>query len=126
MIVDKITSDEALSALLNVAIRGAQRLIKNGRFTEPEVVKEALSNYMTENSNTLSWIEDKDLDEDYFLDNATDYLYSEFTDWCKLSGIKTSNITGKKTFYKELAGKFGFEPKTRQRANGKRYFVSKI
>ena len=126
MIVDKITSEEALSALLNVAIRGAQRLIKNGKFTEPEVVKEALSAYKTENSNTLSWIEDKGLDEDYFLDNPTDYLYSEFSDWCKLSGIKASNVTGKKSFYKEIVGKFNFEAKVRQRSNGKRYFVSKI
>ena len=66
MIEDKITTDEAMSYVLNLAIEGAQRLIKNGRFTEPESVKEALEEYKNENSTTLSWIDDQDLDADYF------------------------------------------------------------
>lgn len=123
LIEDKITTDNALSYLLNIGIRGAERLIRQGKFTEPESVREALEAYKADNSTTLSWIEDKDLDIDYFLENPTDKLYSEFVDWCKQSGIKTNNITGKKTFYKEVVGKFDFEEKPRQRASGKRYFV---
>lgn len=126
LIEDKITTDEALSYLLNIGIRGASRLIKRGRFTEPQSVKDALDRYKTENSTTLSWIEDKDLNEDYFLDNPTDQLYADFTDWCKLSGIKSGNITGKKTFFKEIVYKFDFEEKPRQKGGGKRYFVVKI
>lgn len=126
LIEDKITTDEALSYLLNIAIRGATRLIKRGRFTEPESVKEALDRYKTENSTTLSWIDDKGLDEDYFLDNPTDQLYADFTDWCKLSGIKSGNITGKKTFFKEIVYKFGFEERPKQKGGGKRYFIVKI
>jgi len=126
LIEDKITTDTALSYLLNIAIKGAQRLIKRGHFTEPASVKEALEAYKADNSNTLSWIEDKGLNEDYFLDNSTDKLYSDFTDWCKLSGIKTANITGKKTFYKEVIGKYDFEDKPKQKGDGKRYFILKI
>ena len=126
MIADKISTPTALSYLLNLAIRGAQRLIKRGRFTEPESVKEALEAYKADNSNTLSWIEDKGLDEDYFLENSTDKLYSDFTDWCKLSGIKSANTTGKKTFYKEVIAKYDFEDKPKQKADGKRYFILKI
>ena len=91
-------------------------------FTEPETVKAALEAYINENSTTLSWVEDKELTGDYMLSKSTDELYSEFVDWCKLSGIKTSNVTGKKTFYKEMRTKFGFEERPVQRANGKRYF----
>lgn len=126
MIEDKITTDTALSYLLNIGIRGAGRLIKRGHFTEPESVKEALEAYKADNSTTLSWIEDKELNIDYFLKVSTDQLYSEFVDWCKQSGIKQSNITGKKTFYKEVIGKFEFEEKPRQRNGGKRYFIMKI
>lgn len=126
LIEEKITTDNALSYLLNIGIRGATRLIKRGRFTEPESVKEALEHYKTENSTTLSWIDDKALDVDYFLDNSTDKLYADFTDWCKLSGIKSGNITGKKTFYKEIVYKFEFEDRPRQKADGKRYFIVKI
>lgn len=126
LIEDKITTETALSYLLNIGIRGAERLIKRGHFTEPESVREALEAYKADNSTTLSWIEDKDLDMDYFLSKPTDTLYSEFVDWCKVSGIKSNNITGKKTFYKEVVGKFDFEEKPRQRNGGKRYFVIKI
>ena len=126
MIADKISTPTALSYLLNIAIRGANRLMKNGKFTEPASVKEALENYKADNSNTLSWIEDKNISEDYLLDNSTDKLYSDFVDWCKLSGIKSANITGKKSFYKELISKYDFEDKPKQKADGKRYFILKI
>lgn len=126
LIYEKISTDEALSYLLNIGIRGASRLIKRRRFTEPASVREALEHYKTDNSTTLSWIDDKDLDADYFLDHSTDQLYADFTDWCKLSGIKSGNVTGKKTFYKEIIYKFEFEEKPKQRGDGKRYFIVKI
>lgn len=126
MIFDKITTPTALSYLLNIGINGAKMLMKKGRFTEPQSVKMALETYKTDNSTVLSWIEDKELNEDYFLDNARDYLYSEFVDWCKLSGIKSANVTGKKTFFKEVAQKFDFEEKPKQKKDGKRYFILKI
>ena len=126
LIGDKITAPTALSYLLNVAIRGAQRLMRNGFFTEPESVKEALVSYKVENSTVLSWIEDKELDEDYFLDIPRDQSYSEFADWCKVSGIKSGNITGKKTFFREVTQKFDFEEKPKQKNDGKRYFILKI
>jgi putative DNA primase/helicase len=126
MIVDKITTATALSYLLNLAIRGAQRLMRTGHFTEPQSVKDALEAYKADNSTVLSWIEDKELTIDYFLDNPRDKCYSEFADWCKVSGIKSSMITGKKTFFKEVAAKYDFEDKARQKCDGKRYFVVKI
>ena len=124
LIEDKITTPEALSYLLNIGIRGANRLIRQGRFTEPQSVKDALEAYKADNSTVLSWIEDKDLSEDYFLDKPRDVTYSEFADWCKISGIKSANVTGKKSFFKEVAQKFDFEVK--QKKDGKRYFMIKL
>ena len=126
MIVDKITTPEALSYLLNIGIRGAQRLIRVGHFTEPQSVKDALEAYKADNSTVLSWIEDKELTLDYFLDNPRDKTYSEFCDWCKVSGIKSSMITGKKTYFKEVVAKYDFEEKPQQKSDGKRYFILKI
>ena len=63
---------------------------------------------------------------DYFLDNPRDKCYSEFSDWCKVSGVQSKMITGKKTFFKEITAKFDFEEKPRQKRDGKRYFVVKI
>lgn len=126
MIEDKITTDEALSYMLNIGIRGAERLMKRGKFTEPESVKAALEAYKADNSTVLSWIDDKELDLDYFLDTSTDQIYASFSDWCKVSGVKQSNITGKKAFYKEVVSKFDLEDKPKQRHGGKRFFVPKI
>ena len=126
MIADKITSATALSYLLNIGIRGAQRLIRKGHFTEPQVVIDALEAYKADNSTVLSWIEDKELTEDYFLDKPRDVTYSEFSDWCKISGIKPGNVTGKKTYFKEVTQKFDFEERPKQKADGKRYFILKI
>lgn len=126
MIVDKITTPTALSYLLNIGIRGAQRLMKRGHFTEPQSVKEALEAYKADNSTVLSWIEDKGLNEDYFLEKPRDVCYSEFSDWCKVSNIKSNNVTGKKTFFKEVVQKFEFEEKPKQKTDGKRYFIMKI
>ena len=126
MIEDKITTPESLSYMLNMALRGAKRLLKQGHFTEPQSVKDALETYKADNSTVLSWIEDKDLNEDYFLDKPRDVSYSDFCDWCKVSGIKPTNITGKKTFFKEVAQKFDFEESPKQKADGKRYFILKI
>jgi putative DNA primase/helicase len=124
MIMDKITQPTALSYLLNMALRGANRLINNGGFTEPQAVKDALEMYKIDNSNVLTWIEDSDLDEDYFLDNPRDKAFSDFSDWCKRSGVKST--MGKTKFYKEVRVKFDFEEKPRQKADGNRYFTLKI
>lgn len=126
MIGDKITSDSALSYLLNIGIRGAKRLMARGRFTEPQSVIDALEAYKADNSTVLSWIDDKEISEDYLLETPRDTLYSEFGDWCKVSGIKPSNVTGKKTFFKEIANKYYFEDKAKQKSDGKRYFIQKL
>ena len=126
MIVDKITTPTALSYLLNIGIRGAQRLLKRGRYTEPQCVIDALEVYKADNSTVLSWIDDKELTDDYFLNQPRDYLYGEFVDWCKVSGIKVANISGKKTFFKEVVQKFDFDERPRQKHDGKRFFMMKI
>ena len=126
MIEDKVTTDEAMSHLLNIGLRGAQRLLKNGRFTEPESVKKALEQYKTENSTVLSWIDDVGIDERVALATSRKKLYSDFADWCKQSGVKADHVTGKKAFFKEVIAKFGFEAVGQQKSDGQWYFRIKI
>lgn len=126
LIGEKITTDEALSYLLNLAIRGARRLITRGKFTEPRKVKIALNKYKIDNSTVLTYLDDNLLSVTELLEKPKDVLYSEFVDWCKLSGIKTSNITGKKAFYREIIDRYDFDEQPLQKANGKRYFMEKL
>ena len=121
LIKEKIFTDEAFSYLLNLAIKGAKRLLKNKTFTEPDIVKDAMAQYMVDNSNTLSWVEEVELTLQDVCGKPRDELYTDFSNWCKLSNIK--QITGKKTFFKELKDYFDLEEKTRQDSiSGKRYF----
>lgn len=125
-IEDKITTDGALSYLLNLALKGAQRLLKQGGFTQPKIVLEAMEDYKTENSTTLTWVEDEEITLEHVLDTPSAELYTEFSDWCKLSGIKATMITGKKVFNKELMTKYDLDKKQKQKNNGKRYFVMNL
>lgn len=121
LIKEKIVTEEALSYLLNLAIKGARRLMVNKAFTEPECVKLAMEEYKIENSNVLTWVDDVELTVMQVCEKPTDELYTDFTNWCRLSNIK--QITGKKTFYKELKEKFKLDDKTRQDfTTRKRYF----
>lgn len=127
LIEEKITTDEALSYMLNIAINGANRLIKFGKFTEPEKTKNLLEEYKIDNSTVLTWVDDNGKDEDYYLDTSRDELYDIFKTWCDCSGIYYKYVPGKKNFYKEMINIFNFEDKAKLRkADGKRYFVQKL
>ena len=120
LIKDKIVTPEALSYLLNLALKGAQRLIRNNGFTEPKVVTETLETYKVDNSSTLSWVDESEITLQTILDKSSTELYSMFADWCKLGGVKTT--PSRKTFCRELRDRFDLDANMRQGSNGKRYF----
>lgn len=125
LIYEKITSDTALSYLLNLAIKGLRRLLTNKRFTTPKVVEQAKIKYMIENSTVLTWVDETDVMVDEILTTPANDLYIKFTDWCKISNIR--EVTGKKSFNRELIRKFGLAEQQIQKrmTDGlrKRFFV---
>lgn len=126
-IEEKVTSPRALSYLLNMGIKGLQRLFKNNRFTEPKVSKLALEAYQTDNSNVLMWIDDEGISTDYLLSNFTDKLFSDFNDWCSRVFVKPSSL---RTFHKDIESKYQMERKrVRNNETGGKYkwqFVVKL
>lgn len=121
---EKLATQNAQSYLLNLALRGVRRLVKNKDFTRPQCVTKTLDEYKTENSSVLSWVDDENIELDFILSKPGAELYTIFLDWCKMSGIK--NPTGKKHFFKELINQFNLDKTQKQRTNGKRYFVMSI
>lgn len=126
MLIDKVTTDEAASYLLNIGLRGIQRLLKAGSFTKPEVISNMLEQYRIENSTVLSWVEDNNLTDDlnYFLDTPDREIYLAYTDWCKNNGV--TKPSSARAFYRDIINYFDFDENRRQRNGGKRYFVMKI
>ena len=120
LIKDKIVTPDALSYLFNLAVQGAQRLIGNNGFTEPKVVSETLEAYKVDNSSTLSWVDECEISRETILEKSSTELYSDFSDWCKLGGVKST--PSRKTFCRELRDRFDLDANMRQGKNGKRYF----
>ena len=106
-IEDKITTDEALSYLLNMGLRGLRRLLANNDFTYPEVVKKALENYKTDNSTVLTWIVEENIGTKMLTSNTTARLFSDFKDWCNRNDIKYGSSI--RTFHKEIEQKYNFK-----------------
>lgn len=123
-IEDKIRTPEALSYLLNRALKGLQRLMKQDGFTQPKVVRQSMTDYRDENSIVRMWVKDESRDMKYILDTPRDELFSDFSDWCQRSGYKP---LGKITFYKEIRQEFDVED-YQKRVDGetKWVFVVKI
>lgn len=106
-IEDKITTDEALSYLLNRALIGLTRLLKNNGFTNPTAVSRALDRYITDNSTVLTWVSEEGIDLPHLTNTTTDRLFTEFKDWCARSDIKYGSSI--RAFHKEIADQFNLE-----------------
>lgn len=103
-IEEKITTDEALSYLLNMALRGLRRLLANNDFTYPACVKNALEVYKTDNSTVLTWVAEENITMETLMGDTTHRLFSDFKDWCNRSDIRFGASI--RTFHKEIEEKF--------------------
>ena len=103
-IEDKITTDEALSYLLNMALRGLHRLLANNDFTHPACVKNALEEYKTDNSTVLTWVAEENITMETLMGDTTHRLFSDFKDWCNRSDIRFGASI--RTFHKEIEERF--------------------
>jgi putative DNA primase/helicase len=122
-IEDDVKTEQAMSYLLNMAIRGYKRLMKNG-FTESDKVNRALETYKIESSHALKWIVENEIDETYLLGKHTSELYFEFKTYCEINEVK--HIPEQKTFTSDIKKHFNFNI-TQKRESGSekryRYFI---
>ena len=77
-IIDKLTSDEAKSYVLNKALDGLQRVFINQGFTIPKQVEELMDDYYKEINNVIQYLETKDSVSGI---TAKD-LYNDYVFWC--------------------------------------------
>lgn len=91
-IIDKITTKEARSHLLNIAIRGAERLIKNRKFTDSREVEDMLDKFKSDNNNVIEWLEQKD----DIRGIPSKVTYDDYKIWCVDNGLKSQSS---KRFY---------------------------
>jgi putative DNA primase/helicase len=114
-IEDDVKTEQAMSYLLNMAIRGYRRLSKRG-FTEPDKVKKALESYQVESSYALRWAAENEIDETYLLSKHTGELYYEFKIWCEQEGVE--HIPKQQSFTTDIKKKFRLEVSDQKREQG--------
>jgi putative DNA primase/helicase len=100
-IIDKLTTDEELSGLLNLALKGLRRLLDNGRFSHTQTTDEIREDYIRKSSPIAAFIIDYiETDSEAFI--AKKPLYAAFAAYCR---VKEIPCVTPDTFFKNLPGK---------------------
>lgn len=78
-IIDKLTTPNASSYLLNLAIAGAKSLLKNNHITLINEVIEATKSYETDNNNVIQWVESSTCE---IIDRDMQQVYTDYCLYC--------------------------------------------
>ena len=106
-IADKVTTDAAMSYLLNLAIEGLHDLRKRGRFIQPRVVAEANEGYKVDSSSILQWFEDTQLPPITLQKKPIQAWYEQYKQWCHDAGY--AKPFSRRQFVMELSAKYELE-----------------
>jgi putative DNA primase/helicase len=97
-LINKLTTPEELSGLLNRALKGLRRLQENKVFTEPDTVKKALAEYQKWNDPIAGFVQDKcELDVGNRIERQM--LFTAYAKYCLEEGFKTES---RNSFYKRV------------------------
>lgn len=120
VILESLTSDECMSALLNRAISGYKSLIDNKGFITTKESEQALADFVSDNDSVVKWLHEADIDEDYLLCEPIrmDYkgLYPEYQAFCINAGEEAK---AQKDFSRTICNMYDFKTRTK-RINGQR------
>lgn len=122
---DDLSTDEAMSALLNRAIAGYKSLIQNKGFLETRKSRQQLAAFVSANDSVVAWVES--LDDLSQLERETisgpNGLYKAYEIYCDSTGER---VKDQKDFTRTICTRYGLET-ARRRINGKRFplFVKK-
>ncbi|GMG96832.1 phage/plasmid primase, P4 family [Tepidimicrobium xylanilyticum] len=82
-IKDKLLTNEAMEYLLNIALKGLKRVIKNNGFTEVESVTKEIKEYEKRNNPVVAFLDENDIEN-----IPTDEVYLSYSSWCYENGLK--------------------------------------
>ena len=108
-IKEKLTTPEALTHLLNMALRGYRHLVHQKGFTKPKAVDRLLTEYFSELTPVRRWIKDECLEMEDFIDQPAAEMYSKFKGWTNLTG-EGDNIS-QRIFNSDVKNLFNLEVK---------------
>lgn len=119
-IQDKLLSDDSMEYVLNLAISGLKRLMKNKKFSPSKTIEKETSQYEIQNNPILGFIEESDTKIE---NEITTDVYQTYQVWCVENGYQS---VAANTFSREINRMLGMETR-QQKIDGKkkRIFVKK-
>ena len=119
-ILDKLSVDECMSALLNKAIHGYSSLIHNDGFINTEESKRALEDFVSDNDNVVKWLRESEIDTDWLLNEPINLdcggSYPTYREFCYSIGEEPKEH---KDFSRTICNRYSWRTMTK-RFNGKK------
>lgn len=115
-IIDKLTSNDALEYLFQLAIDGMYRVIDNNRFTHVQAVEDEMRRFEEENNPLLVFLQDTDA----LVGRTTKEVYAEYSAWCQDNGF---TALGQIVFTREINKLTGLISKQIRTSGSKRQRV---
>ena len=103
----RVWTQQEMEYLVRLAMDGLKRLLSNGAFTMPEIVREALKEYEIMNNPVKEFLEDRKDSRPIKLPKPTEELYKEFGLWSCQAGHK--NKITRKRFTKAVCNETGWK-----------------
>ncbi len=97
----RIICDE-LPGVLNWILKGLNRLLRQGGFTESKIIKEQVDEYRLESDSVLAFLKELNYEKDAVNKILLQTLYREYSAYCQTNNIPP---TGNKQFSKRLKNK---------------------
>ncbi|MGM8215162.1 phage/plasmid primase, P4 family [Bacillaceae bacterium W0354] len=85
---EKLSSNNAKSYLLRLALEGMQRIVTNGGISYSATIEDTTNKYLTENDSVLSYIYDREAQGKTIEGLTIDTVYTQYTIYCEDNGLK--------------------------------------
>jgi putative DNA primase/helicase len=82
-IKDKLLTNEVMEYLLNIALEGLKRVLKNRGFTEVESVTEEIKEYEKRNNPVVAFLDENEIEGEF-----TKEVHLRYSTWCYENGLK--------------------------------------
>lgn len=104
-IEDKLKTQSAMEYVIQLGLKGLDRVLKNKGFTESQKVQKEIDEFEKENNPILGWVDTLEDEEHLCMEDVTT-LYGEYEGYCIRNGFKplASNV-----FSKQLQAEKGLE-----------------
>lgn len=113
-IKSKLSTEESMEYLIQVALDGLKRVLKNNGFSVSDKVQEEIQKYNEKNNPVIGFVKDLELDVD-IINQPTKDVYTRYKIYCDDNGLTQ---LAQNMFSEQLKKEFGVESQP-TRVNGK-------